>query len=311
MAGGIGGTGSSVSTARTTAGSAVPLTIGRQMALRTASAAVGVPVLIGAIWVGSPYFSVLVAVGAGLGAWELTKMAENVDRRPPPLVTVTWAVCLVAVGYILAQGFSGDRIPLPFAGRSLSGYKTPWVFVVAAFAYVTWQVRYARSRVPMSDVRLAMGIALYTGGLLAFGPLMRGLEHGREWVLFTVLVTFAADTSAFFVGRAVGRIPLAPQISPGKTREGAVGGLGGAVAASLMFGALLDIPAPLAAQIVLGLLIGVAAQAGDLAESWMKRKTEVKDSGNLIPGHGGVLDRLDSIVPNLPLVYIFAMWVAQ
>ena len=281
------------------------------MVLRVASAAVGVPVLIGAIWVGAPYFSVLAAAAAALGAWELTKMAENVDRRPPPLVTVTWAVCLVAAGYILAQDFSGDRIPLPFAGRSLSGYKTPWIFIVAAFAYVTWQVRYARSRVPSSDLRLAVGIALYTGGLLAFGPLLRGLEHGREWVLLSVLVTFAADTSAFFVGRSVGRIPLAPQISPGKTREGAAGGLVGAVAACVVLGRLFRIPAALPAQLVLGLLIGVAAQVGDLAESWMKRKAEVKDSGNLVPGHGGILDRLDSIVPNLPLVYIFAMWVAQ
>ena len=287
------------------------LTVSRQMALRTASAAVGVPVLVGAIWAGSPYFSVLVAAAAALGAWELVKMAENVDRHPPPLVTVTWALCLVAIGYILAQDFSGDRIPLPFAGRSLSGYKTPWVFVVAAFAYVTWQVRYARSRVSMSDFRLAMGIALYTGGLLAFGPLLRGLEHGRAWVLLPVLVTFTADTSAFFVGRTVGRIPLAPQISPGKTREGALGGLAGAVAASLLFGRLFRIPVALPGQVALGLLIGVAAQVGDLAESWMKRKTDVKDSGTLIPGHGGVLDRLDSIVPNLPLVYALAIWVAQ
>ena len=219
------------------------------MALRTASAAVGVPVLVGAVWVGSPYFSVLVAAAAALGAWELTKMAENVDRRPPPLVTVTWAVCLVVVGYILAQDFSGDRIPLPFAGRSLSGYKTPWVFVVAAFAYVTWQVRYARSRVSTSDVRLALGIALYTGGLLAFGPLLRGLEQGREWVLLAVLVTFAADTSAFFVGRAVGRNLLAPRISPGKTREGSVGGLAGAAAASLVLGRLFRLPAALPAQL--------------------------------------------------------------
>ena len=281
------------------------------MALRLASAAVGVPVLVGAIWVGSPYFSVLVAAAAALGAWELTKMAENVDRRPPPLVTIIWAVCLVAAGYVLAQDFSGERIPLPFAGRSLSGHKTPWVFIVVAFGYVTWQVRYARSRVPMSDVRLALAIALYTGGLLAFGPLLRGLDQGREWVLFSLLVTFSADTAAFFVGRALGRMPLAPAISPGKTREGAVGGLAGAGAASMLFGSLFRLPIALPFQALLGLLMGAAAQAGDLAESWMKRKTEVKDSGNLIPGHGGVLDRLDSIVPNLPLVYIFAMWVAQ
>ena len=281
------------------------------MALRMASAAVGIPVLIGAVWVGPPYFSVLVAAAAALGAWELMKMAENVDRRPPPLVTVVWAVCLVAIGYILAQDFSGDRIPLPFAGRSLSGHQTPWIFIVVAFAYVTWQVRYARSRVPTSDVRLAIGIALYTGGLLAFGPLLRGLEEGREWVLFTLLVTFTADTSAFFVGRTLGRAPLAPAISPGKTREGAVGGLAGAVAAAVLFGSLFRLPLSLPFQAVLGLLIGVAAQAGDLAESWMKRRAEVKDSGTLVPGHGGILDRLDSIVPNLPLVYIFAMWVAQ
>lgn len=268
------------------------------MALRLASAAVGVPVLIGAIWVGSPFFSILLAGLAALGAWELTRMADNVDRRPPALVTVTWAVCPVVAGYALAQDFSPRD-------------ETRWLVATAAFAYVTWQVRYARSRVPMSDVRLAMGIALYTGGLLAFGPLLRSLDQGREWVLLSVLVTFAADTSAFFVGRTMGRSPLAPQISPGKTREGAVGGLAGAVAACVLLGRLLRLPVALPAQIVLGLLIGVAAQTGDLAESWMKRKAKVKDSGTFVPGHGGILDRLDSIVPNLPLVYIFAMWVAQ
>ena len=289
----------------------MPLTISRPMALRMASAAVGVPVLIGAIRVGGPYFSVLLAGLAALGAWELTRMADNVGRRPPALVTVVWAISLVAIGYILAQDFSGDKIPWVVADQVFSGDKTRLVVAVAAFAYVTWQVRYARSRVPMGDVRLAMGIALYTGGMLAFGPLLRGLEQGREWVLLTVLVTFAADTSAFYVGRTVGRSPLAQQISPGKTREGAVGGLVGAVAACVVLGRLFSLPVALPAQMLLGLLIGVAAQAGDLAESWMKRKAKVKDSGTLVPGHGGILDRLDSIVPNVPLVYIFAMWVAQ
>ena len=134
-------------------------------------------------------------------------------------------------------------------------------------------------------------------------------DAGLQWTALAFLVTFATDTSAYAVGRAVGRRKLAPSISPGKTWEGAVGGLVGAAAAAVALVALLsDVESRLLPAIALGLGIGIVAQAGDLLESKVKRMADAKDSGRLIPGHGGLLDRLDSLVPVFPLVY-YASWV--
>lgn len=130
-------------------------------------------------------------------------------------------------------------------------------------------------------------------------------DAGLEWTAMAFLVTFATDTSAYAVGRAMGRRKLAPSISPGKTWEGAVGGLIGAAAAAVALVALLGgIESRLLPAVALGLAIGLAAQAGDLLESKVKRMADAKDSGRLIPGHGGLFDRLDSLVPVFPLVYL-------
>ena len=138
--------------------------------------------------------------------------------------------------------------------------------------------------------------------------LMRLGDTGLQWTVLAFLVTFATDTTAYAVGRAAGRRKLAPSISPGKTWEGAVGGLFGAAAAAVALVALLDgIEDRVLPAVVLGLAIGILAQAGDLLESKVKRMADAKDSGRLIPGHGGLLDRLDSLVPVFPLVY-YASW---
>jgi phosphatidate cytidylyltransferase len=138
---------------------------------------------------------------------------------------------------------------------------------------------------------------------------LRELEGGREWVLFVVLATFATDTTAFFVGKMWGRHSLAMKVSSGKTREGAVGGFLGAIAASLILALLLGIAIPYWQTVILGALIGIFAPLGDLAESMLKRSTGLKDSGTLIPGHGGLLDRLDSILFTVVVVYYYVTWV--
>lgn len=151
---------------------------------------------------------------------------------------------------------------------------------------------------------LAMGGVCYV--LLPFAALilMRLGGAGLQWTALAFLVTFAADTSAYVVGRAAGRRKLAPSISPGKTWEGAAGGLVGAAAAAAALVMLLDgIESRFLLAVALGLAAGIAAQAGDLLESKVKRMAAAKDSGRLIPGHGGLLDRLDSLVPVFPLVY--------
>jgi phosphatidate cytidylyltransferase len=151
---------------------------------------------------------------------------------------------------------------------------------------------------------------LYVGLLLSYLVVLR-LESGRDWVFLALLATFGSDTAAFFVGRALGRHPLAPRISPGKTWEGAVAGLAGAIIVCLLF----TLPAPwrlpidYVQAIVLGILVSVFGQLGDLAESLLKRNTGIKESGSLMPGHGGLLDRMDSVVFAGVVVYLYYVFV--
>ena len=154
----------------------------------------------------------------------------------------------------------------------------------------------------------AFGISVYTGGLLSFAVLLRGLDSGLEWVIVTSITVFATDTAALYFGKIFGRTPLAPEISPSKTLEGAVGGIFCSVLIITVSLDIVGLEVDIAARLILGVTIGLCAQLGDLFESWMKRTTGVKDSGSLIPGHGGVLDRLDSIIPNLAIVYSFVTW---
>jgi len=133
------------------------------------------------------------------------------------------------------------------------------------------------------------------------------LEAGREWLYLALFATFGSDSAAYFIGRAFGRHKMAPRVSPGKTWEGAVAGLFGGVIISLLFtlDSPLQIPLGYWQAILLGVLISVFGQAGDLVESLLKRNSGVKESGGLMPGHGGLLDRMDSVVFAGVVVYLY------
>ncbi len=148
----------------------------------------------------------------------------------------------------------------------------------------------------------------YVGGLLSYYVLLRNLEQGLIWVLLAVVTTWVADTGAYFVGSAIGRHPFFPRISPRKTIEGAVAALAAGTLTGVVIGVpFLHLTGWLAA--LLGLLTAVVATLGDLAESLLKRQAGLKDSGTLIPGHGGVLDRIDSLLFAGVVVYYFAIWI--
>jgi phosphatidate cytidylyltransferase len=148
------------------------------------------------------------------------------------------------------------------------------------------------------------------GWLLGHWVLLMNSSHwdGRDWVLLAVFSTFAVDTAAYFAGRRFGRHSLAPAISPGKTWEGAVAGFLAAPGAVMLLAHVLGLEMGVERLALIGVLVGVFAQVGDLAESKLKRVTGVKDSGGLIPGHGGILDRLDSIVLTGVVVYYCLSW---
>jgi phosphatidate cytidylyltransferase len=163
-----------------------------------------------------------------------------------------------------------------------------------------------------------MGV-IYTGGLLSFGYALRehpyalGDRAGTVLVALPLVLTWASDIGAYFVGRAVGGRKLMPSVSPKKTVSGALGGLAATVVVAWLYvryalAPVASLTMTLAATIVFGLAISVAAQVGDLTESLLKREASVKDSSRLLPGHGGLLDRLDSLLFVLPVAYLLFGW---
>ena len=276
---------------------AVAIPGGDGLNVRVASAVVALPIVTLLVWLGAPWFTALVALAAAVGALEMSAIASGAGRRIVGPALAVWTVACVAAGQLVSDGYPVETTLAPALA----------VGAVVSLALVMRQGRPPRER--LVDWALSVGAALYIGGILAHAPLLRGLEHGREWVILLLVATFATDTGAYAVGRAVGRRPLAPSISPGKTWEGSAGGIAAAVGAAFGMVYAFDLGSGWPDALALGAIIGVAGQIGDLVESKLKRVAGVEDSGWLIPGHGGVLDRMDSIVLNLVVVYHFVRWV--
>ncbi|MEA2013842.1 MAG: phosphatidate cytidylyltransferase, partial [Thermodesulfobacteriota bacterium] len=155
-----------------------------------------------------------------------------------------------------------------------------------------------------SLVRVVFGF-MYIPLLLSYIILLRGLDNGIAWVFFVIIAAFAGDSSAFYAGKTFGKTKLMPAISAGKTVAGAIGSTVGTVFICLLFKVLFLPGLPVAHAIILGFLGSIVGQLGDLCESAVKRISMVKDSGFLLPGHGGVLDRVDSLLFMIPFVYYY------
>lgn len=162
-------------------------------------------------------------------------------------------------------------------------------------------------KIDKAPIFKVLSLAYVALPLLCLG-LLYMVEFGPTWVIFTLIATWLADTSAYTVGRLIGRTPLAPTISPNKTIEGAVGGL---AVTALAFAALRIMPVlSISDRVIFGLVLAAAAAVGDLFESWLKRRAGIKDSGDILPGHGGFLDRIDSLLFTAPLSYLLlSLWV--
>jgi phosphatidate cytidylyltransferase len=148
----------------------------------------------------------------------------------------------------------------------------------------------------------------YVNWLLGHTILLRALPDGLYWILLLVWITWLGETAAYAVGSLIGRHKLAPGISPGKTVEGAVAQLAASLCAALTAGAWLFPGLPLRDAFVIGIMLGVVGQIGDLVESALKRSVGTKDTGQVIPGHGGILDRIDGLLFNAPALFYYVTY---
>jgi phosphatidate cytidylyltransferase len=183
----------------------------------------------------------------------------------------------------------------------------PLLLTSAVVLSLIWLLRQPQKEGAFTDWAWTIAGIFYIGWLLSYFVALRGLDNGREWIFLALLTTFGSDTTAFFLGRALGKHPLAPHISPSKTWEGAVAGVLGSVIISLALVHFFSLPLDYGWAILLGLLVSILGQLGDLVESLLKRNMGVKDSGKLIPGHGGFLDRVDSVLFTGIVVYYFVI----
>lgn len=269
----------------------------RNLLLRVVTALVLLPLVIGLIYVGGQWFALLVGVAAVLSTLELYAMAGL--RRDPVMLPGLAAVFLA---------------PFFFLYPSLGEARLHWLW--AAVALLVLSIRVVSGRPPEGagrDVPVAVFGAVYAS-LLAYLVPLRELGDpagwvGIGWVLVVCAVTWLNDTGAYFAGRFLGRHKLHPVISPAKTWEGFFGGMLGSIAGAYGFGLLL--PVTWYDPLVLGVLGGISGPLGDLAESMLKRDYKVKDSGNLLPGHGGMLDRIDALIFNAPVVLAYAALVVM
>ncbi|MCH7800369.1 MAG: phosphatidate cytidylyltransferase [Chloroflexi bacterium] len=262
------------------------------MAQRLSTAAIGIPILLFFIWIDGVLFIALVATITAFAAFELARMASGWGDRASIVFAVAGATALVASN--LFYDATSDL------GRYFGFGATGYALASAAYLLMAAPAGLLRNRVIST-----LAVIGFVSGTMTHGPMIRGLEDGMAWIMIVLSVTFAADTGAYVVGRLFGRRKLAPNISPGKTWEGAIGGLSISVATCVIAVALAPVDVSFFGSAALGAALGVTGQIGDLMESRLKRQAGTKDSSSLVPGHGGVLDRLDSVVWNLVVVYHF------
>jgi len=278
------------------------------LTLRIAFAGVAIPLAVGVVWVGGwPFALVLAALGV-LGTREVYDLARRQNIDPLDRTGCLAAAAIPLLAY--------------WAKGSETHWAEPALYLGALWLLVTLVVAMVR-RGPMGRPLAAVAVTLfgclYASALLAFLiPIRHGANAGNQpfaylcLTLFPLVITWIGDTAAMAVGIKVGGAKLAPVLSPNKTRSGAIGGLVGAVVTAVVLGLLVlnrvGWNFAVWQLVTVGGVVGVVAQVGDVAESLFKREAGVKDSSNLIPGHGGVLDRLDSLYFVVPAAAGLFRW---
>jgi len=268
--------------------------------LRVATAAILIPILIIVLWYGQPVLGIVIGLVVLLAAAETADLLRRAGLPVNSLVIV--GLGLLAVGEAAISAAHGDValavwVILVLVGAALASLATPdmrqallgWAGMVFGALYVG-----------MLAFLLRISLSVVDSG--AEGRLADTLDPGRTWLLIVVLGVWAYDSSAYVVGRLIGRGHFFAHISPHKTVSGALGGSLGALVVCTLLGFSIGRPAE---GVGVGVVLGLAAPVGDLTESILKRAAGVKDSGQLIPGHGGMLDRVDSFIVAGPFVWLY------
>ncbi|WP_030895009.1 phosphatidate cytidylyltransferase [Streptomyces sp. NRRL F-5053] len=269
----------------------------KKRAGRDLPAAIGVGVGLGAAVVAAlllykPVFLGVIVVAVVVGLWELTsRLSERKGIRAPLVPLAVGGAAMVVAGYV-------------------RGAEGAWVAMgLTALAVLVWRMTEPPDNY-LRDVTAGLFAAFYVPFLATFVALMLAADDGPWRVLTFLLLTVVSDTGAYAVGWRFGRHKLAPRISPGKTREGLVGAVTFAMAAGALCTEFLIDGGTWWQGLLLGLAVAATATLGDLGESMMKRDLGIKDMGTLLPGHGGIMDRLDSLLPTAPVVWLlFVLFV--
>jgi phosphatidate cytidylyltransferase len=284
------------------------------MVLRILTAVVLIPIVVALVWWGPPaLFAALAGIVAILALVEFFELGNRVGLR----AYQKWTIACVA-GLFYAQ-FSQGFVETHAIGEGVSLVRNAVGGVLSAeailliFVFGCVSIGLATHR-PLHEV--LPSIAVSAAGLLFVAFPLSYLVRlndvapaGRQLVLFTLCLVWAGDMLAYFVGRGLGRVPMAPALSPKKTWEGAMGNLLGSLLVAVFFARWMQVD--VVTLMVIAGIANVAGQAGDLIESAYKRAASVKDSGRLLPGHGGVFDRIDSLILATPLVWVLYQWLVK
>ena len=271
-----------------------------ELTRRIIFAVIAAPASIAIVYLGDWALAILLSVLAALAAWELFRIARDTGAFP-----------LDAAGIALAA-----LIPIAVHAQRLGVYRLSLTVIVAIvlllFASTIW-LRGPQGK-PLSSVAITAFGVMYAS-LFSYVYALRyhdyavGAAAGTALVVLPVILTWSTDVGAYMFGRTFGRKKLIPSISPGKTVEGAVGGLGFTIVICLLYVRFILMPyaqlgLTIQGAVLFAIVVSVAAQTGDLAESLLKREAGIKDSSNIIPGHGGILDRFDSLLFVMPIAFL-------
>ncbi|CAN5270880.1 phosphatidate cytidylyltransferase [soil metagenome] len=275
-----------------------------ELSKRVIFSVIAAPTAILIVYLGGPALVALVGVISGIATWEFYRLSRATGVEPFEGLGITLAALLPIALYARELGLT--RLPVTAAA----------VIAISTLAAAIWLRPPGRK--PTLAVAITVFGVIYAGQLsylygLRYHPYVIGAAAGAALVTLPLLITWATDVGAYFVGRTMGRSLLAPAISPKKTWAGAVGGLVLAVFVAVFYVSYVLRPVAslsmtLSATVAFGAIASIAAQVGDIAESLLKREAGVKDSSSIIPGHGGVLDRFDSMLFVLPVSYLLFGW---